>query len=98
MNIDDLTIEQLSLALAKKVGVQDEIEADYEKKIFEDLKGTDGLVQYLKEAGYRDIQRYFGASTPSEQLIIRGSYARTMFLAGKIMTAGQEKESPLAIK
>lgn len=86
--IDQFTVDELAGELARKLGVQDEIDDEYEKKIFADLKGVDGLVKYLKEAGYRDIQRYFGAATPAEQLQIRGAYARTMYLAGKIMKSG----------
>lgn len=85
--IDSLTEYELAFALAKKLGVQDDITEDYQKKIFTDLKGTDGLVRYLKECAHRDMQRYFGAATVSEQNVIRGSYARTMWLAGKIMKA-----------
>lgn len=83
-NLTQYTEEELALALATKLGVQDEIDTDYEKKIFADLKGTDGLVQYLREAAARDKDRYFGATTKEEQLIIRGAFARTMFLVGKI--------------
>lgn len=77
--------DALALALATKLGVLDEIDAEYEKKIFADLKGTDGLVAYLREAAARDVQRYFGAGSPSEQNIIRGSFARTMYLKARIM-------------
>lgn len=87
---NQLSEDELSLMLAKKLGILDEIDPEYEKKIFADLKGTDGLVAYLREAAARDKDRYFGAATPSEQLIIRGSFARTMYLKTKIMQADVE--------
>lgn len=79
--------DELALMLAEKLGVQDEIDSEYEKKIFLDLKGTDGLVQYLREAAARDKDRYFGAASKEEQLVIRGAFARTMYLKAKIAGA-----------
>lgn len=84
-----LSEDELSLMLAKKLGVLDAIDEEYEKKIFADLKGTDGLVAYLREAAARDKDRYFGATTKEEQLVIRGSFARTMYLKAKIMSSGE---------
>lgn len=85
--IDSFTEDELALALAMKLGVQDEITKDYEKKIFADLKGTDGLVAYLREAAARDKDRYFGAQTDAERSVIRGAFARTMYLKTKIMNS-----------
>lgn len=87
---DAMTEDELAYMLAEKLGIQDDIDSDYEKKIFADLKGTEGLVQYLREAAARDKDRYFGAGTKEEQLIIRGAFARTMYLKGKIMGSDSE--------
>ena len=86
------TEDDLAYRLAEKLGVQDEIDTDYEKKIFLDLKGTDGLVQYLREAAARDKDRYFGAASKEEQLVIRGAFARTMYLKSRIAGADDVKE------
>ncbi len=88
---DDFSEDILALWLAKKLGVQDTIDTDYEKKIFADLKETDGLVQYLREAAARDKDRYFGVATKEEQLIIRGAFARTMYLKARISGTEPEK-------
>lgn len=82
---DSYSEDELSFALARKLGVLDPIDKEYEQKIFEDLKGTDGLVQYLREAAARDKDRYFGAASKEEQLVIRGSFARTMYLVSRIV-------------
>lgn len=82
--IPEYTEDELSFMLAEKLGVQDNIDPEYEKKILADLKDTDGLVQYLRETAARDKDRYFGAATQPEQLIIRGAFARTMYLKAKI--------------
>lgn len=87
--LESLTEDELSFELAKRLGVLDEIDRDYERKIFADLKGTDGLVQYLRQSAARDKDRYFGATTKEEQLVIRGAFARTMYLKGKIMKADE---------
>lgn len=85
--IGELTEDELALMLAFKLGTQDAIDPEYESKIFADLKGTDGLVQYLREAAARDKDRYFGCTTKEEQLIVRGAFARTMYLKAKISGA-----------
>lgn len=88
----DFTEDELALMMAQKLNdITDEIDAEYEKKIFSELKNTDGLVQYLREAANRDIKRYFGAATKEEQLIIRGSFARTSYLKTKIKGADKEE-------
>lgn len=88
--LDTYTEDELAFALARKLGILDDIDSEYEKKIFADLKGTDGLVAYLRESAARDKDRYFGAATPAEQMMIRGSFSRTMYLKGKIMRAGED--------
>lgn len=88
--LEKYTEDELAFALARSLGILDEIDAEYEKKIFADLKGTDGLVAYLRESAARDKDRYFGAGSPLEQMTIRGAFARTMYLKGKIMRAGED--------
>jgi len=88
--LEKYTEDELSFALASKLGVLDELDSEYEKKIFADLKGTDGLVAYLRELAAKDKDRYFGAATPHEQMMIRGSFVRTMYLKGRIMRAGDD--------
>lgn len=87
--LEGLDEDSLAFMLAEKlnIDVDDEIDEEYEKKIFKDLKGVDGLVQYLRDAAARDKNRYFAAGSAQEQLIIRGSFARTMYLKAKISTA-----------
>jgi len=89
---EEYTEDELSFMLAEKLGVLDSIDDEYEKKIFADLKETDGLVQYLRECAARDKDRYFGATTKEEQLVIRGGFARTMYLKAKIMRSGEPEE------
>lgn len=86
----EFTEDELALMLAQKLGVLDEIDTEYEKKIFASLKGTDGLVAYLREAAARDKDRYFGAASKEEQLVIRGAFARTMYLKARIMGVDEE--------
>lgn len=90
IKVNTLDENELATLLAKKLGVLDDIDDEYEKKIFKDLKGTDGLVAYLREAAARDVQRYFGAASIQEQSIIRGSFARTMYLKTKIENSDKE--------
>lgn len=80
-----LTEDELAFMLADKLGVQDTIDSEYEKKIFADLKGTDGLVRFLREVAARDKDRYFGCQTVAEQQIVRGAFSRTMWLKAKVM-------------
>lgn len=80
----DLTEDELALLLAHSLGLQDEFDAEWERKIFESLKGTDGFMEYLRVCAARDKDRYFGAAKIEEQLIIRGAFARTMYLKSRL--------------
>lgn len=88
-NKTDLDEDDLVYLLASKLNIdlEDEIDDEYEKKIFSDLKNVDGFIKYLREAAARDKNRYFAAGTTQEQLIIRGSFARTMYLKSKLSKA-----------
>lgn len=88
--MEQYTEEQLIGEIAKRMGVVDkDIDAEYTKKIFADLKEVDGLARYLLETAAKDKDRYFGAATKEEQLIIRGGFARTMWLRNLIINQGK---------
>ena len=84
---EDESEDDLAFKLASMLQIDDDITPEYEKQIFKDLQGTENLVAYLKESAARDKDRYFGATTKEEQLIIRGAFARTMYLKAKITGA-----------
>lgn len=92
---EPFSVEELSLMLEKAVGNQDlEYPKEAEKLLFNELKNVEGFIDWLKAAAKNDKDRYFGAQTPMEQLVIRGSYARTNYIATKIVNADKEVEAP----
>lgn len=91
------TENELSLMLAEiLLDADDGFTGEAEEKIFAQVRNVDGLIPYLRETANRDMRRYFGAATASEQLIIRGSYARTNYLKAKI--SGEKKSKIEGIK
>lgn len=90
---EPFTVEELSYMLERATT---NVEADFPKKeeerLFKELKAIDGFVEWLKSAAKNDKDRYFGATTPFEQLVIRGSYARTNYIATRIINADKEKK------
>lgn len=92
MDKSTLTVEELSLLLAEKLkDAEPVVDEAQERALFKELKGFDGIVDYLRTTAARDIRRYFGAATKEEQLLIRGAFARTMYLKTKILEGGQKK-------
>ncbi len=90
---EPFSVEELSYMLEKATT---EVESDFskseEERLFKELKNIEGFVQWLKSAAKNDKDRYFGATTPFEQLVIRGSYARTNYIASRVMNADKEKK------
>ena len=96
LSSDPFTEQELGYLLAETLsGIEFESDSEAEEKLFSEAKKVEGLVEYLKEAAAKDMQRYFGASTPQEQLIIRGSFARTNYLKSRIISGGKKEKTKL---
>lgn len=88
--------EELSFLLVELLGDMDiKIDEKVEQKMFEEISEVEGFTEYLRITANKDIQRYFGATTPQEQLIIRGSFSRTNYLKTKITSKGKTEKSNL---
>lgn len=91
------TEEELSFMLSEMFdGEESSFSNKEEIRIFNEAKKIEGLVAYLKATAMKDMMRYFGAQTPQEQLIIRGSFARTNYIKSRIISADKpQKENKL---
>lgn len=86
------TVDELSSMLSNKLGeFEDDMNEQAEVQVFSAARGVEGLAEYLRIAAQKDVQRYFAASTKEEQLMIRGSFARTNYLRSRIMNGGVKK-------
>lgn len=50
-----------------------------EKDLFELLSDVEGFRDYLRATISDDVKRYYGATTPLEQAVIRGAVDRTRY-------------------
>lgn len=57
--------------------------------LFERLSQVEGLSDYLAMTIHKDMQRYFSAGSPMEQIQIKGAASRTIYLKSKL---GLKKE------
>lgn len=90
---EPFTVEELSYMLERATTkVESDFSKQEEERLFKELKTIEGFVEWLKSAAKNDKDRYFGATTPFEQLVIRGSYARTNYIAARIINADKEKK------
>lgn len=88
--MENYTEEQLMSMLGRNfIGVDTASDEKRDLILFKELKGIEGFVEYLRETAARDIQRYFEAATKEEQLMIRGTYARTMYLMNMVKNEGK---------
>jgi hypothetical protein len=82
--------EQLLIELA---GLQEnplniDIPEKFAQEVFEQLKGSDDFMEYLRLTMGTDMKRYFSVSTERERDQIKGHFALASFLRGKIKTIG----------
>lgn len=87
--------EELSFMLATLLKDEEDFNDEEEKKIFKRVKEVEGFVEYLRNSAHKDMVRYFGATNPEEQLIIRGAFARTNYLKARISSDDKEKKTKL---
>lgn len=64
--------------------------------LFDELKKVEGFQDYLSNTLIADKDRYFGAGTPMEQLLVKGAYNRTFYIRSKLREVKevQKMESP----
>lgn len=90
--MEEYTEEQLLSQLGRSLtGLDITVDEKKDLLLFKELKEVEGLMEYLRETAARDIQRYFEAATKEEQLMIRGTYARTMYFWKKVKEGGIKK-------
>ncbi len=89
------TEAEVSRMLSNLIYVEDlNVDKEFDKKIFDQLRTVEGFVDYLRIMSDRDIRRYFDAQTPQEQLIARGAFVRANYFKGKIL----QKDDPVSAK
>jgi hypothetical protein len=62
-----------------------------ERELFESLAHVEGLRDYLRATIADDVKRYYAASTPLEQALIRGASDRTRYFL-KLL---RERQAPV---
>ena len=55
------------------------------------LRGVDGAEDFIRETMSEDVKRYFNASTPMEQLMIKGGYFRMKYLLTQLQKVDDKK-------
>ena len=96
LKTNPFTEEELSVMLADILKTSDDTVDDAQEiKLFKELNGVEGLVEYLRETSNKDMRRYFGAVTKEEQLVIRGAYSRTNYFKTKVSHSGEVPKDKL---
>lgn len=80
-------IYKLSLSLFSDVSENAKFTKEEEKLVAKQLFVVEGYSEYLKSVMAKDIKRYFAASSPVEQLMIKGAYNRTLYFYTKNKTS-----------
>ena len=68
-----------------------------EVELFSRLNQVEGFTDYLRATLANDVKRFFKASSPAEQLQIRGAYARTLYLKGRLLKKQESEEDPVSL-
>lgn len=80
---ESLTEDELCSLLIKSVEAKRQSKEEVEL-MFNDLKKVEGFQDYLTNTLVADKDRYFGAGSPMEQLMVKGAYNRTLYLRSKL--------------
>lgn len=69
-----------------------DVDKDSEIILFKELAKVDGLDEYLRATMGEDIKRAFQSQTDVERAIIKGGYARTMYIRAMLKKVRENKE------
>lgn len=69
-----------------------QIDTEFEQAIFESLGSVDGLLEFLRDAMAKDMQRYFDAPDDDSRMRIKGAFQRTAYLRKRIIQTHQGKD------
>lgn len=78
-----LTEDDICQLLVDKVSME-RFSTDEEDIMWDELKKIEGFQSYLTNTMVKDKDRYFGATTPMEQLMTKGAFNRTMYIRSKL--------------
>ena len=82
---DEHTEADLELLLLESYGdiFDDEVERAEEEVILKQVGDVEGFVQYMRKMANNDMRRYFAAVTDKDRDVIRGAFARTVYLKNR---------------
>jgi hypothetical protein len=60
------------------------ISKELDQEFYDNLRRIDGVRDYFKATAAKDMLRYFQATGAEEQSVVRGAFARTMYILGKL--------------
>ena len=63
--------------------IDDGIEKAEEEVILKQVGDVEGFVQYMRKMANNDMRRYFAAVTDKDRDVIRGAFARTVYLKNR---------------
>ena len=61
-----------------------------QEEVFNELRGMQELPEWLRDVMSEDIKRYFNATTPLEQAMIKGAYFRMKFILNMLMKTNEK--------
>jgi len=84
--MENITTEQLEQELLIRYNSLEETNIDKKEEdfIYKKLKQIDGLSQYLTRVANQDVVKYFSATTDEQRALLKGSFARTLYIKNKL--------------
>jgi len=61
-----------------------------ETKMFNDVKGISGFAEYLRAMSAYDVRRYFSAENDKQRDLIKGLFARAIYLRSRLTGKKQD--------
>jgi hypothetical protein len=90
----ELTDDELLNLIAERFNLNvDTLTKEEEDKVYKELGNVENFITVLNAFMSRDIKKHFKASSPAEQVLARGLYARALYIKARIMKSKQKTEA-----
>jgi hypothetical protein len=94
MTDKDRTTDEILLELVESMEspLASNLDGKWERKVFEDVRGSDNLLEWCRETMAMDMKRYFSAVDDESRAQIKGAFSRTAYIRGLLVKMGNVKK------
>ena len=74
-----------------QISLSDHGNKKLQEEVFAELRSIQELPEWIRDVMSEDVKRYFNATTPLEQAMVKGAYFRMRFILNMLLKANEKK-------